>query len=376
MVIISGTGTRVAPARGLLALSRPALTQQEAAWMIDNCPAHRSHPELGIVVIGRNEGERLQRCLASLNPPDHAIVYVDSGSSDGSVALARGMGADVVELDQARPFTAARARNEGLARLLQAHPRVELVQFIDGDCEAFATWLPAARQAMAAWPEAGVIWGGLRERFPDASIYNRLCDLEWYTPPGETRACGGIALMRVAALRDVGGFHAGLIAGEDTELCHRLCGAGWKIVRIDAEMARHDAAMTRFGQWWKRAVRTGHAYAQVSALHRGTATPMWIRESRSAWFWGLGLPLIAVVLTPFSHGLSLLLLLGYLVLAWRVYRHRVRGGDVPAHATCYAAFCVLAKFAHVLGQCRYQRDRFRGRPSLLLEYKRPAQITS
>jgi GT2 family glycosyltransferase len=334
-----------------------------------------AHP-LGIVVIGRNEGERLRRCLASLDPHQHPVVYVDSGSSDGSVALAGAMGAVVFELDTSIPFTAARARNDGLARLLQTHSEVEFVQFIDGDCEAFAGWLPEACRAMAALPQAGVVWGGLRERFPDASIYNRLCDLEWYTPPGETSACGGIALMRVAALRQVDGFRSNIIAGEDTELCHRLRQAGWKIVRISAEMARHDAAITRFGQWWKRAVRTGHAYAQVSALHRGTAAPMWVHESRSAWFWGLAVPLTALVLAPFSHGLSLLLLLGYLFLAWRVYQHRRRGGDIAAHARHYAAFCVLAKFAHVIGQCRHLRDRLYGRPSLLLEYKEPVRVAS
>lgn len=332
-------------------------------------------PKLGVIVIGRNEGERLRRCLESLRGEGQILLYVDSGSTDGSVGMARGMGVEIVELDTSIPFTAARARNEGLARLLQIHPDIELVQFIDGDCEVFPHWLTEARKAMDVSPAAGVIWGRLRERFPDASIYNRLCDLEWYTPPGETNACGGIALMRVAALHQVGGFRSGLIAGEDTELCHRLRGAGWKILRIDTEMARHDAAMTRFGQWWKRAVRTGHAYAQVSALHRGTQSPMWIRESRSAWLWGVVVPLLALGLAPFTHGLSLLLLTGYLVLAWRVYRRRRRGGDAPTHCAWYAGFCVLAKFAHVTGQLRYFRFRLLRQPSLLLEYKQ-AQVST
>jgi hypothetical protein len=285
--------------------------------------------------------------------------------------MARSLGIAVVELDTSIPFTAARARNEGLARLRELHPGVACVQFIDGDCETFPGWLEEAEKTLEALPAAGVVWGGLRERFPEASIYNRLCDLEWYTPPGETHACGGIALMRVAALEQVGGFNPAIIAGEDTELCHRLRGAGWKIVRIAAEMARHDAAMTHFGQWWKRAVRTGHAYAQVSALHRGTASPMWIRESRSAWFWGLALPMIVLVAAPFTAGLSLVLLLGYGLLAWRVYRHRRRGGDARAHAAVYAGFCILAKFAHVLGHLRYLRCRLLRQPSLLLEYKQP-----
>ena len=55
---------------------------------------------IGVVVIGRNEGERLRRCLESLGPHLAATVYVDSGSADGSVALARSLGAETVELDE------------------------------------------------------------------------------------------------------------------------------------------------------------------------------------------------------------------------------------------------------------------------------------
>jgi len=44
------------------------------------------------VVIGRNEGERLVACLASLGGEIRRAVYVDSGSTDGSVAAARAAG--------------------------------------------------------------------------------------------------------------------------------------------------------------------------------------------------------------------------------------------------------------------------------------------
>ena len=65
----------------------------------------------GAVVIGRNEAERLRHCLNSLLGGGLTIVYVDSDSVDGSAALARSLGAEVVQLDLSRPFTAARARN-------------------------------------------------------------------------------------------------------------------------------------------------------------------------------------------------------------------------------------------------------------------------
>src|SRR5687768_17706012 len=97
--------------------------------------------DVGVIAIGRNEGERLRRCLASVvGKGCAAVVYVDSNSSDGSVAMARGMGVEVVELDMSLPFSAARARNAGFERLVQAAPHVEFVQFVDGDCEVQPTW--------------------------------------------------------------------------------------------------------------------------------------------------------------------------------------------------------------------------------------------
>src|SRR5438270_7605806 len=88
-------------------------------------PAQR----VGVVAIGRNEGERLRACLVSARRDCAAVVYVDSGSSDDSVALARPLGVHVVELDLSTPFTAARARNEGFARLQQVEPDRDFVQF-------------------------------------------------------------------------------------------------------------------------------------------------------------------------------------------------------------------------------------------------------
>src|SRR5262249_30270274 len=160
------------------------------------------------------------------------IVYVDSGSTDDSVAFARSRGVEVVELDMSIPFTAARARNEGLDRLLKVDPEVHFVQFVDGDCEVQQGWLQKAEQTLQSETAVAVVCGRRRERFPQSSIYNRLCDMEWDTPIGEAGACGGDAMMRVPALRQVGGYRASLIAGEEPELCTRLRGAGWKVLRL------------------------------------------------------------------------------------------------------------------------------------------------
>jgi GT2 family glycosyltransferase len=329
--------------------------------------------QIGVVAIGRNEGERLRRCLDSVADRGLVLVYVDSGSEDGSVEMARGMGVEVVDLDLTRPFSAARARNEGLERLLAIAPEVQYVQFVDGDCEIIDGWIDRARRELDERPEAAAVCGRLRERHPERTVYNRLADLEWDTPTGESRACGGIAVMRVAALRQVGGFDPDLIAGEEPELCVRLRRNGWRIFRIDAEMALHDMAMTRFRQWWKRSVRTGHAFAEGAALHGRPPERHYVREVRSAVVWGLVAPLLCLALAWPTRGASLALLAaGYAWLFRRIYRwcRRQRGWG-PADARAFALFAVLGKFPEAVGLARYWLGRISGKRSRVVDFRGP-----
>ena len=161
---------------------------------------------IAAIAIGRNEGARLEACLTSLAGQADPIVYVDSGSTDSSVEMARGRGVEVVELDMSVPFTAARARNAGIARVKEIAPETVFIQFLDGDCTLDAAFIGKARAALEAEPDLAVVCGRRRERFPEASLWNRMIDAEWDTPVGEARACGGDALIRVAALDAVGGY--------------------------------------------------------------------------------------------------------------------------------------------------------------------------
>jgi GT2 family glycosyltransferase len=326
---------------------------------------------IGVVAIGRNEGERLRRCLESLRGRVDQIVYVDSGSTDGSVDMARGLGVHVVELDRSIPFTAARARNEGFARLMQVAPELEFVQFVDGDCEVVEGWIECAAQFLVHQPKAAVACGRRRERDRFATVYNRLCDIEWNTPIGEAKSCGGDAMMRVDAFKQVNGYDEKLIAGEEPEMCVRLRRKDWKIVRLDAEMTLHDAAMTQFRQWWKRMVRAGHAYAEGAFLHGSSPQRHFVRESRSIWFWGLAVPLIAAALAIPTRGLSLLalILLVYPLLGLKVWAWARRNGLGREDAILYSASCTLGKFPEAVGQLKFVSARLFGGRSELIEYK-------
>lgn len=324
---------------------------------------------IGLVAIGRNEGERLRQCLSSIVGKVENAVYVDSGSTDNSVEIAKSLGVDIVELDLSIPFTAARARNTGFQFLLQNNPQLKYVQFVDGDCEVVEGWLEKAEQKLEENSDLAVVCGRRRERYPNASIYNRLCDIEWNTPIGETKACGGDAMMRVQAFQQVSGFNPKLIAGEEPELCVRLRQKGWKIYRLDAEMALHDAQMTRFSQWWKRNLRAGYAYAEGAYLHGKPPENYWVKESRSIWFWGLIVPILALILMLPTHELSLILFLAYPLLIYKSYKYYKNIGFSNQDSALYAVSCIFAKFPGLFGQIKFYFNQTLGQSNPLIEYK-------
>jgi GT2 family glycosyltransferase len=319
----------------------------------------------GAVVIGRNEGDRLKRCLLSLS--DAAlVVYVDSGSTDGSAQWARDQGADVVEFDLSAPFTAARARNSGYRRQCAIKPELEFIQFVDGDCELASGWPEAAISFLDKHEQVGAVFGRLRERYPERSIYNRLCDMEWNVPLGESRACGGIALMRTKSLQSVGGFREELIAGEEPELCVRLRAKGWRIWHINHDMASHDAGMTHFRQWWRRRVRAGFAFAQGAHLHGASPERHWVWESRRALIWGIGLPAACLATSVLFSPVGFI---SWMIYPLQIVRLSLRSPGALTDRLIRAVFETLGRFPEAEGQLKFMFDKIAGRQRGLIEYK-------
>lgn len=324
---------------------------------------------IAIVVIGRNEGDRLRICLRSVLKNDATAVYVDSGSVDGSLERAASMGVAVLPLDPALPFSAARARNEGFAWVMERTPDVTFVQFLDGDCELAENWLSQGIATLIQREDVAVVCGHLHERFPRATVYNRLCELEWDTQPGEIRSSGGEFIVRASVFRAAGGFRPDVIAAEDDEFCLRVRQLGWKILHVDAQMALHDAAITRFAAWWRRARRSGHAYTQGAALHGGSADGHFVRGRSSILLWALAVPLAALVLAVPMHGFSLLLLFAYPLQAVRIYCNGRKRRWLAGDAILYAIFTLVGKFPALLGLLEYYWKCLRGRAFTIIEYK-------
>lgn len=325
---------------------------------------------LGIVLIGRNEGERLRLCLESIPDGVGGVVYVDSGSTDGSVELAQSRGVAVVGLEMSTPFTAARARNEGFEHLMRLHDSLDYVQFVDGDCSLADDWLANATDLLDRNTDWLAVCGWRRERFPDASVYNLWCDLEWtQVPVGDIDGVGfgGDVMIRVSAFREVGGYNASIIAGEDPDLAGRLCELEGRVVRVDHTMTHHDADIRTFGQYWTRSVRSGHAYAEVSARHAGGG--VFGRNMRSLWVWGAAMP-AALIVFLFAAPMGVLLVLA--VYAVQISRVAVSLGSsrfALGQRLSWGVSCLLSQVPKMQGMMKFKSNRRRGVQQEIIEYK-------
>ncbi len=334
--------------------------------------AAQQHPlsNLGLVLIGRNEGERLRLGLESIPAGVGGVVYVDSGSTDGSVALAESHGVAVVNLDMSRPFTAARARNEGFERLMHLHDDLDWVHFVDGDCSLVEGWTETAMAQLAAHPDWISVCGYRRERYPENSVYNRWCDLEWTQPSIgliDQVGFGGDVIISVPAFREVGGYNADIIAAEDSELSARLVQAGGQVMRIDRTMTYHDADIRKLSQWWSRSVRCGHAYADVASRHAETG--MFRRHVRSLLLWGMAMPAAALLFLLVAPSLTLLVLGVYAMQIVRIAR-RLDARRFPlSHRLLWGVSCLVSQVPKMQGLAKFVRNQRSGTQQTIIEYK-------
>jgi glycosyltransferase involved in cell wall biosynthesis len=333
--------------------------------------------ELGIVIIGRNEGERLRSsCMSALREATN-IVYVDSGSTDSSIIIAKDASLPVIELDRETAFTAARARNEGYKYLVHKFPTIKFIQFVDGDCELIEGWCQEAINQINTDPTIAIVAGKLLEINPEVSVYNRMGDFEWnFVKPGIVEAVGGIFMVRCSAFEQVGGFNSSIPAGEEPELCQRLRQKDFIIVRLDRHMAWHDLAMLYFTQWWIRQIRGGYGGFDV-ALRFGIKR--YARNALRAVVWSsLGgatiLFIILLICTQnifgfgfLSAGLLCLFCMQFLRISFSCVRKTQVGWNL---AFKYSFFTMLSLFGQFFGIIQYGFDFLKNNKVRLIEYKR------
>lgn len=323
---------------------------------------------VGAVVIGRNEGERLKQCMKSVLGQIDKILYVDSGSTDGSAEYVKSIGVDVLPLDMNLPFSAARARNIGFKLLNEKNDELQYIQFIDGDCQCCEGWLVYAYTYLQNNETVAVVAGKRSEKYPEKSIYNMLCDIEWNTPTGEAKACGGDFMIRKKAFKQVGGFNDTVIAGEEPELCYRLKKKNWSIIRLDHPMTIHNAEIIHFSQWWKRCQRSGHAYAQGLFLHIHDGKKYCLKESIRIWFWAIIFPTFIFISSVFINIYSIFIATAYIFQFVRIVFRNYKRIKKFKLSSIYALFTIIGKWPEFIGQLIFLKKKLLKEKFTIIEY--------
>ena len=295
------------------------------------------------------------------------MIYVDSASTDGSAELASRYGALSITLHSMRP-TAALGRNTGWLRASS-----DLILFLDGDTVLHPSFPRIACHAFSDDKSIAAVWGHRRELYPEQSLFNRVLDLDWIYPAGLTEFCGGDVLMRRAALLETGGYDEALIAGEEPELCRRIRAHGFKILHVDHPMTHHDLAITSWRQYWKRALRAGHAYAEISERFRNSDDSFWSSERNanvrrgSFWIISFAASVVASVrlgIAPVAFWLVLVLTLSLR----SSLRARWKSEDLFT-LFLYGIHSHLQQIPIFVGQLRYAIAKYRNSNTRLIEYK-------
>ncbi|MBC8412619.1 MAG: SLBB domain-containing protein [Nitrospira sp.] len=323
--------------------------------------------DIDCVIIGLNTASTLEHCLESVLKSSYSrgdifIYYVDGGSSDQSIEIAKQFPQVTVIQTNLQYPTPGHGRNKGW--LAGTSP---FVQFLDSDTSIDQDWFERAIPEFKE--DTGAVQGELKEKHPEASIYNWLGDLEWNALVGECESFGGNVLIRRQILKKTGGYDEVMVGGEDPELSRRVRMQNWKILQIDAPMAKHDLAMTKIKQYIKRGYRTGYSFAAVAMHHDCNKGGFWLYETgRICVRGGVSLLLTAAALSGAGIDIKfIILLLPALMLLFypllfsvtKIAREKQLGRQ---EARIYAAHCSIIVIPQFLGIIRYLAGRLTGRP--------------
>lgn len=322
---------------------------------------------VSVVIIGRNEGQRLTKCIQSVQSADwkehsYELIYVDSNSSDGSLQNAKELGANVAKLDDPSP-SAGKARNLGW-RMAKA----PLILFLDGDTQLHPNFVNHALSVLKD-PEICAAFGRLKEVHPEKSIYIRVMDLDWVFPIGKTLFFGGNVLVKRCAIAGVDGFDPTLKAGEEPEMCARLRAGGWKIEHIDVPMATHDLAITTFKAYWLRAYRSGIAYAEVAERMRVRGDPLWQHDAKRDFRHGLLFTFTPIVMWVHPLVTLAVLMAAVAVLARTAKRCAWKAPGQTLLCWQYAAHVLFQKIPAFFGQLQWRRAQRQHAEIQMVEYK-------
>jgi glycosyltransferase involved in cell wall biosynthesis len=318
-----------------------------------------SYPNISCIVIGINSARTIVSCIKSIKKSDYPklieIIYVDGGSSDNSVELAKKLGVKVIQLKQEHP-TPGRGRNVGWKNASN-----ELIQFLDGDTTLDQKWLKKAIKHIDNKTVAVCGYG--KEKDPNKNWYHLVADLEWSNETGNIKYFGGNVLIKKSILEETSGYNDNLIAGEDPEFSFRIREKGYNIKRLDSLMYYHDINMNNLKEYFKRCFRKGYGYAEVGTMRLKKKEYGWIKRTIKTTIKTIGtfVFLILALLFQNIYFVSFALLLNIIPII-KISRFKKQYKLNIKKSIIYALHLVLAAYLTTAGVFRYYIGKLFNKP--------------
>lgn len=318
-------------------------------------------PKIGVVIIGVNVQRYIADCIESVHAADYPrtlveIVYVDGGSTDNTVNIAKAHGARVVLSEDEHP-TPSGDRNAGWRGL-----NAPYILFLDSDTTLDPGFLKRALSEIKN--QVAAVCGHRQERHPYRNLYHMIAAMEWRDEIGLCRYFGGDVLIRRDALEKTNGYDESLWGGEDPDLSYRVRQLGFQVIRLDVPMTTHDINMSTFRQYFKRAHRTGYNYISVCLRHLRNPEKMWLSEIIRIVYKAL-LPVLLIIFgIAFGYpmtGLLLALVIYFRpLLAFSRLKEEYRENN--KNTFIYVIHSAVVVYPQFLGILRYLYGVILGRP--------------
>lgn len=213
---------------------------------------------ISFIIIGKNEGWRLQKCLQSISYvveqdaiANYEIIYVDSQSTDNSIELAKQYGA--------KAFLITGECNAAIARNIGAKEAVgDILFFIDGDMELFPDFLPQVltKDGQLEYPFISGIFNDivydLDWNYLDTSRRHKL--QEGDADSVETTT-GGLFLITHSLWDKVGGMDTRFKRSQDYDLGLRLNKINYPLHRKATLLANHYMRQYNIQQFYISGVK-------------------------------------------------------------------------------------------------------------------------
>jgi glycosyltransferase involved in cell wall biosynthesis len=311
--------------------------------------------DVSFVVIGYNESETLEECLnsakqAKLDGLTWELLYVDGGSNDSSIDIAREIGVDHL-LGGEKRRRAAENRNLGLFAA-----RGRFVQFLDGDMVLSPDWPHAAVEFLESHEDFAAVCGNLNES-SHGTLFKAL-QIDWVPREDTIRHCGGAAMYIRETVQKAGGFPTDVAYGEEPLLCWRLRNNhGKKIYQLNRPMARHNLGFHGIRDYWRRNVRCGQTYAEIASRCWRTSDPLWRKECIRNALWALTtLAAIFLLIIGNMWIKGGIIIVAIFVVGRKFVQTKLKGYPLSV-SILYAFHTYFSKLSIAWGECRWVMGR-------------------